>query len=638
MQLKQRITFLIRKIRKIPNWFFILGASLLALLISYLLFFWDRPVQFSYTEKSTCIQQITFLPSMSSLTNSDLGFIVENKDIIKIYNIPIASSQTCFSAKQAPKVGSSKISISLFGSWFAKKTYIINTLRPPETRLEGFSSPIPVIKSLVIQLSDSDVVFGYKLAIDGKVANCPMKNSSIYCDVKSLQLLQGKDYEVKLIRLFGEKEISILFDKNITTLSATTVTGASISQNRIIYNKPKTFTFDFDKDIIKSNITLEKIEGDKRIPASVVLSFKDKQASVIVKDDLTRDSTYEFSISELEAMDGSTLVEPYKLDFKTSDGPSVASVNVSTVGLPLSQTIVLTFDQPIVEDQDITKWVITSGIPTSISRSKNQVYIRYDNAPVCAGLNINIKPGLASDNGVIQNDSWGFSTRTICHATVTIGYSVLGRPILEYIFGSGGTIVLFTGGMHGSEPSGSYILHDWIAYLENNATKIPADKKIIVVPDVNPDGLAKLSRYNANNVNIDRNFSSTNWAADIDTGGGTMVGGGGGSPMSEPETKALADLTISLRPRLEVSFHAKGNLVGANQYGDSVRIANQYASNVGYKSMIGQAEETMGYLITGEYEDWEGEQGISAILIELPTSTGRHFNAHQSTLWWIVNL
>ena len=195
--------------------------------------------------------------------------------------------------------------------------------------------------------------------------------------------------------------------------------------------------------------------------------------------------------------------------------------------------------------------------------------------------------------------------------------------------------------------------------------------------------------------NIDRNFASANWQTDIDTSGGIVAGGGGATPMSEccksceregtrdlkkplcpplplhacsrsfgspfevllfcfrlifrirkvttpmsePETRALASITTGLLPRLEVPFHASGRLVGANGFGDSIAIGNLYASCVGYTSMIGHAEETMGYSITGEYEQWAGEQyGTPAILIELPTSSGYYFSAHLNTLWKMVNI
>jgi len=638
MQLKQKVTSKIKKIIKLPVWITIPAAfGLLSFIICFVAFFIEKPVQFSYGQE-TCAQQLTILPSVSKVSGNDNGFIVENKDALRLGELQFLSLRTCFSAKKVPNVGDVRIRIAPYGGWFAKKTFKLSVPQPPLVKVGVLTKLIPTAKPLVMALSDSDSVFNYQLEVEGKTADCPVKDSAIHCDIVSLHLLQDKNYDMKLVRFFESQRIATLVSKNIKTLNSTKVINSSVAQGQVIYDKPKSFTFDFDKGITKSSIILEKVEGDNRTPVPTIVSFKDKQASATIKDDLSRDSTYEFTINEFEAKDGSTLSEPYKLDFKMSDGPGVASVNVNAVGLPFSQTIVLTLDQSVIETQDITNFVSTSGIPTSISASKNQVFIRYDNAPICADLNIAIKPGLTSVNGIVQNDSWGFSTRTVCHTTLTIGYSVLGRPILAYIFGSGSTTVLFTGGIHGSEPSGSYIMYDFISYLEGNATKIPVNKKIVIVPEVNPDGLAASSRYNSNNVNIDRNFPSANWAADIDTSSGLVVGGGGSSALSEPETKALANLTASLQPRLEVSFHAKGNLVGANQSGDSVSIANQYASSVGYRSMIGQAEETMGYPITGEYEDWAGEQGIPAILIELPTSTGRHFWAHQSILWKMVNL
>jgi len=49
--------------------------------------------------------------------------------------------------------------------------------------------------------------------------------------------------------------------------------------------------------------------------------------------------------------------------------------------------------------------------------------------------------------------------------------------------------------------------------------------------------------------------------------------------------------------------------------------------------MIGNAEEVMGYSITGEYEDWMGEElGVPAILIELPTLGGNYFNSQLNAL------
>ena len=439
--------------------------------------------------------------------------------------------------------------------------------------------------------------------------------------------------------MFGKQEIAVLSTKSTKTITATKVIDSSVKNGRIVFDNPKIFSFEFDKDVISGDVTLEKVDGNTRVKAKTTTLFDKKQATVTLAGNLERDISYEFTIDNIKAQDTSSLASKYKLGFTSSDGPIVISTGIDNISAPLTRTITLAFDQTLQADQDITNFVSTTGIPTTITRLDNQVFVRYVNAPMCTDLNISIKPGLLSNNNIIQNDPWSFSTRTVCHATSIIGYSVLGRPILSYTFGSGGTTILFTGGIHGSEPSGSYMMYDFISYLESNAKKIPADKKIVIVPEVNPDGIATFSRYNSNNVNIDRNFPSASWTPDIDISSGLVMDGGGSSALSEPETRALADLTTSLQPRLEVSFHAQGSLIGANQLGDSVTIGNMYALSVGYNSMIGQAEETMGYTITGEYEEWAGEKyGTPAILIELPTSTGRYFWAHQSILWGIVNI
>ncbi len=241
---------------------------------------------------------------------------------------------------------------------------------------------------------------------------------------------------------------------------------------------------------------------------------------------------------------------------------------------------------------------------------------------------------------MISTADWTFSSRVACRQTVTIGTSVQGRPIVAYYFGSGPTSVLFTGGIHGSEPSGTYLMEDWANYLEANPVKIPTDKQIVIVPSINPDGIAAKDRYNARGVNLDRNFPSSDWATDIAVaGGGMKAGGGGGAPASEPETQALMALTSSLKLRAVISYHAQGSLVGINEYADSDAIGNLYASAVGYKTMFYNAEETMGYTFSGEYESWIAEKlSAPAVLIELPTTNGRFLAKHLDALWKMVNL
>ncbi|MNL40059.1 hypothetical protein D3C87_1623800 [compost metagenome] len=118
------------------------------------------------------------------------------------------------------------------------------------------------------------------------------------------------------------------------------------------------------------------------------------------------------------------------------------------------------------------------------------------------------------------------------------------------------------------------------------------------------------------------------------SGGAVEKGAGGPSPLSEPESKTLANFTLSLRPRFVVTYHSSGSLVNSNDVGISVGLGKQYAALAGYSYISNAAtNDTFGFTMTGTYEDWLIEQGIPAILIELNTNTGYHFTQNRAGLW-----
>jgi hypothetical protein len=315
-------------------------------------------------------------------------------------------------------------------------------------------------------------------------------------------------------------------------------------------------------------------------------------------------------------------------------------VSIGGGGVEASARVVVSFDQALAADTNIARLASISGGGASITRQGgNQVVFALRGLPRCQAFTLNIAKGAMGESGAASTEDWTFASRVSCRSTKVIGYSVQGRPIQAYFYGSGGSTVLFTGGIHGDEASGTYIMNDWVADLDTNAHKIRAGRQIVVVPNLNPDGIAKGQRYNMNNVNIDRNFSSSDWISDITNANGLVPRGGGGAPLSEPETKAIADLASSLSLRASISFHSSGALVGANKVADSVIIGSKYAAGVGYGTMFDNPEAVMGYTLTGEFETWLGEKfGTPAVLIELPTAKGRYFPRHQTMLWNMVNL
>lgn len=177
-----------------------------------------------------------------------------------------------------------------------------------------------------------------------------------------------------------------------------------------------------------------------------------------------------------------------------------------------------------------------------------------------------------------------------------IGYSVQGREIYAF----------HVGAVTGRQFISTYAMHarEWItARLAIKHVKIGVKKGGgWIIPLVNPDG-AKLSqtacplwKANARGVDLNCNF-------DADWGSGrlnTRVRGGenciGDYPFSEPETSALRDFTLRVRPFVTLSFHTKGeeiyweyggkgDIVGANILKDvtGYEVKKVYGSAGGYK-------------------------------------------------------
>jgi hypothetical protein len=639
--LKQKTRFILKYVKsnllRVPIKFWVISL-VFVIIISYVLcFIIPKNIEFTYAESSYCIGKLTLLPDLYK-QSGETKFKLQVGGVTKVGNFNLLSNKICFKPTLAPSGDNIKISYSPFGGPVFQSNYVVDVgSRPKASAI--FIKPIALAKPVQFKLDQPDKIFTYQLKIDSKTGKCQNESNAITCNIKTLGLKQGQKYLYNLVRTFGGTDVSNATTGSLSLLSPTSVVKTSVSAGQIVYSKPKSFTLETDKKLINANVTLQKIENGKPVSITATTKMTGSTIEVSIQNDLDRESQYVLTLNNAEGQDGSLLDGPDIINFQTSGGPAVAYTNIGASGVDANAKVVVTFDQAISQTQDISNLVSITGGDAAISRTGNQIVFQLHGLPRCGAFTLNINKGLLSQYDFASKTGWSYTSRINCRATSVIGYSVNGRPITAYYYGSGPTTILFTGGIHGSEPSGKYIMQDWANYLDSNAYKIPAGRQVVIVPAVNPDGLATLSRYNAHNVNIDRNFATTDWQTDIDTSSGIVAGGGGATPMSEPETQAIAGITTSLLPRLEVSFHAAGRLVGANQFGDSTAIGNLYASCVGYTSMIGHAEETMGYTMTGEYEDWAGEQyGTPAILIELPTNTGYYFSAHLNTLWKMVNI
>lgn len=639
--LKRKIKSIVKNVKlrllKIPIKIWVILLTLIVITEYIFCFIVPKNIDFTYAESRYCVGKVTPLPELNK-QSGEPNFKLQFEGGIKIGSLYLFSNKICIEPVISPSGGNTKISYSPFGGPIFRSNYIVNVGPRPKVNAR-LDQPVALAKPVEFTLDQPDNIFIYQLEINKKTSKCENESNKISCDIKLLNLKQGKKYSYKLTRTFDNTDASNVIEGDLSLLSPTSVTKTSVKAGEVVYSKPKTFTFETDKKIIAASVTLEKINNDTSVKIDSTSKMTGSTIETSIVNDLERETKYRLTVDKVEGEDNSLLDASHVTNFQTSGGPVVTDINISNSRVDANAKVVVTFDQAISQTQAISKLVGLTGGNATVSRTKNQIVFQLHGLPRCGLLSLNINKGLRSKYDIKSKNNWSYTSRISCRSTKVIGYSVLGRPIIAYYYGSGPTTILFTGGIHGNEQSGKYLMQEWTYHLDSNAYKIPSDRRVVVVPNVNPDGTATSTRYNANNVNLDRNFASTDWQANIDSSSGIVIGGGGTSPMSEPETKALANLTTNLQPRLEVSFHAQGSLVGANQRGNSIDIGNLYAASVGYGSMIGNAEETMGYTITGEYEEWAGEQyGTPAILIELPTLNGNYFWAHQSILWKMVNI
>ena len=596
------------------------------------LFGFQKPVQFSYAG-DTCVRQLSLTPGMAKQTG-DAGFDAMEKGGVSVGGKKLWSTSVCFTASKTPKAGTYTVAIAPFGGGFVAKKYAVTVPQAPTANVTEVSGKaISTALPLNIKLTSADTVHTYQLGVADKSAECAQNDGMLACPVSTLALVPGTGYDITLSRSFEGAGKQQVLKSSITTLTPLNLTAATVSDGKVLYDVPTDFRFTFDKEVASADVTLKKADGQ-----AVDVTTKQEGTTVIVtpKAELPRKTEFTLGITQVVAENGSSLVAPLSYKLTTSGGPKVSNVSVGATGVAQTAKVTVTFDQPVAADTDVAKVARIGGVTGTVTKvSDTQFSFNINNAPLCSAFTLTVDKGLKSgSNSEVSEEAWTFKSRIVCGTSSVIGYSVKGRPIIAYYFGSGSSTILFTGGIHGSEGSSTTTMQSWVTYLSAHAAEvIPADKRVVVVPNTNPDGIAANSRYNANNVNLGRNFATNNWKANTETSAGIHVNGGGTSPTSEPESKALATLTRQLRPRLEVSFHASGRLVGANKFGDSVAIGNIYAKQVGYRTMFNDAEAVMGYPMTGENEDWMGESmNIPAILIELPSASGNYLSSQQAAL------
>jgi murein peptide amidase A len=204
-----------------------------------------------------------------------------------------------------------------------------------------------------------------------------------------------------------------------------------------------------------------------------------------------------------------------------------------------------------------------------------------------------------------------------------IGYSVEGRPLEVFRFGSGPVSKLIVAGIHGGYEYNTVRLADeLIAYLYDHPEAIPSDTSLYILRNLNPDGSARAmgvdGRANANNVDLNRNWPY-NWKKEWNRSGCWIWRPieGGEYAGSEPEVKALIAYIDRIQPIALISYHSAALGIfagGVPDYPPSIRLAEAVAEVTNYP----WPPIDTGCDYTGNLTDWAANtRSIASIDIEL---------------------
>lgn len=235
--------------------------------------------------------------------------------------------------------------------------------------------------------------------------------------------------------------------------------------------------------------------------------------------------------------------------------------------------------------------------------------------------------------GVLLASGWPRAARAEM-TSETLGLSQGGIPVSVFWVGSGARAVVVQGAFHGGpEINTSYLTFRLRDYFAAHPDQIPAGLRLGFIPEANPDGIALDSRQYLSGVDPNRNWDTPDWQSDAyDSNGVLRRGLGGPYPMSEPETRWLADWLLALQPAVVVQYHSRGGFVlGTRELGERYSAASGY-----YLPPVRPPGQQGGgllpYRATGSLGRWLGLQGIPSVFVELSNYTDPEFDRNLAGL------
>ena len=151
MQIKQKIKALLLKLKSLPIKYTAPSAVAIIGAILYSAFFFiEKPVTFSYA-RETCVNRLTLLPGIQR-SSTDSGYEVKLNRDVQIGSWRVASRSVCITPVNAPQPGETKVTLSPYGSLFAKQTFLVEVGSPMVADAKVLDKPIPVSRPLAMRL------------------------------------------------------------------------------------------------------------------------------------------------------------------------------------------------------------------------------------------------------------------------------------------------------------------------------------------------------------------------------------------------------------------------------------------------------------------------------------------------------
>jgi len=129
-------------------------------------------------------------------------------------------------------------------------------------------------------------------------------------------------------------------------------------------------------------------------------------------------------------------------------------------------------------------------------------------------------------------------------STEIIGYSEQNRPIYSVSVGKGATKILIWSQMHGNESTCTKALFDVFNFLKfTSSSYILQHCTLLIIPILNPDGAEVYTRYNANNIDLNRDATQ----------------------LSQKESKVLRKVFDAFKPDYGFNMHDQRTLFNVGQ-------------------------------------------------------------------------